>query len=199
MPLKQFERQGKAMAWETPQTFSGSWGYHRDEGTWKSTKQCLEMLIYAVSKGGNLLLNVGPTGRGEFDYRAMERLSGMGQWMRYHGRAIYSCSKAPEDFPPPRNCVLTCNAEVGRLYLHIQDWPATPGTMGLSTHLYWENVSPDRFQYAQLLNDASEVKFWRPDTDKLRRGGYSENTTILQLPVQPAADVPVPVVEIFLK
>ena len=64
------------MVWEGCQTFSGSWGYHRDEMTWKSVKQLLHMLVDGVSKGGNLLLNVGPTARGEFDYRAMERLEG---------------------------------------------------------------------------------------------------------------------------
>ncbi len=61
------EVNGKKVPWETCQTFSGSWGYYRDEYTWKSPAQLLELLIESVSKGGNLLLNVGPTARGVFD------------------------------------------------------------------------------------------------------------------------------------
>ncbi|MDP2991235.1 MAG: alpha-L-fucosidase, partial [Kiritimatiellota bacterium] len=53
---------GQRVVWEACQTFSGSWGYHRDETSWKSVEQLLQMLIDSVSKGGNLLLNVGPTG-----------------------------------------------------------------------------------------------------------------------------------------
>jgi alpha-L-fucosidase len=68
------EMNGKKVPWETCQAFSGSWGYYRDEMTWKDTKQLLVLLIETVSKGGNLLLNVGPTARGTFDYRAIEKL-----------------------------------------------------------------------------------------------------------------------------
>ena len=76
--------------WETCQTFSGSWGYYRDEKTWKTNTQLLTLLITSVSGGGNLLLNVGPTGRGEFDYRAQDRLRGMGEWMRGNSRSSFS-------------------------------------------------------------------------------------------------------------
>jgi alpha-L-fucosidase len=78
------EVNGKRVAWETCQTFSGSWGYYRDETSWKSTAQLLELLIESVSKGGNLLLNVGPTGRGVFDQRAQDRLKSMGAWMKFN-------------------------------------------------------------------------------------------------------------------
>ena len=54
----------------------------RDETSWKNPAQLLELLIESVSKGGNLLLNVGPTARGLFDYRAQERLKAMGEWMK---------------------------------------------------------------------------------------------------------------------
>jgi alpha-L-fucosidase len=57
----------------------------------------LTLLIETVSKGGNLLLNVGPTGRGTFDNRAMQRLEGMGEWMKYNGRSIYGCTQAPRN------------------------------------------------------------------------------------------------------
>jgi alpha-L-fucosidase len=65
------------------------------------------MLIETVSKGGNLLLNVGPTARGEFDERANQRLEGIGAWMKQHSRSIYGCTQAPDTFKVPQNCFLT--------------------------------------------------------------------------------------------
>jgi len=98
MPREWVRVNGRPVIWEACHTFSGSWGYHRDEASWKSVDQLVKMLIDAVSKGGNLLLNVGPTGRGEFDARAMERLKGIGEWMKRHGRSIYGCTQAPEQY-----------------------------------------------------------------------------------------------------
>ena len=95
------------MLWETCQTFSGSCGYNRDESTWKSVPQLVRMLIDTVSKGGNLLLNVGPTARGTFDDRALARLSGIGAWMKARSRSIYGCGPAPAGFQTPQDCRLT--------------------------------------------------------------------------------------------
>ena len=64
---------GEPVLWEACQTLNGSWGYDRDNLDWKSPETLVQMLIDAVSKGGNMLLNVGPTGRGEFDARALDR------------------------------------------------------------------------------------------------------------------------------
>ena len=63
-PQGWIEVDGMPVTWEACQTFSGSWGYHRDESSWKSAGQLIRMLSDTVSKGGNLLLNVGPTGPG---------------------------------------------------------------------------------------------------------------------------------------
>ena len=90
---------GERVLWEACQTFSGSWGYHREEESWKSVPQLVRMLVDTVAKGGNLLLNVGPTGRGEFDSRALDRLRGMGEWMRRHGRASTAARPRPSSRP----------------------------------------------------------------------------------------------------
>jgi alpha-L-fucosidase len=178
MPAEWPTVNGQRVPWETCQTFSGSWGYHRDEHSWKSIHQLIVMLIEVTSKGGNLLLNVGPTARGVFDYRANERLDGMGQWMDYHNRSIYGCTQAPDDFVAPRNCLLTYNPQTKRLYIHVLDWPINalrlPGFNG-------------KFKYAQLLSDGSEVRF-RSNNDDVT----------LDLPVQ-RPDVDVPVIELFLE
>lgn len=180
---------GTKVVWETCQTFSGSWGYHRDESSWKSVAQLLRMLIEVVSKGGNLLLNVGPTGRGEFDERALIRLQGMGEWMRRHGRAIYGCTAAPEHVQTPQDCRLTWNPDTNRLYLHIFAWPYK--------HLTLDGLA-GRVQYAQLLNDASEVFLREPTPHQFEMGGADAGAVTLELPVE-QPNVEIPVVELFLK
>ena len=188
MPREWVTMNGKKVPWETCQTFSGSWGYYRDEYTWKTPRQLVAMLIEVVSKGGNLLLNVGPTARGTFDDRAMDRLNAMGEWMKYHSRSIYGCTAAPEEFAVPQNCFLTYNPKLNRLYIHVMEWPFKA--------LYLDGYA-GKVKYAQLLNDASEIKF-------VEKVGYGpreekkEDTLILSLPVR-QPDVIVPVIEVFLK
>jgi len=180
---------GEPVPWETCQTFSGSWGYHRDEATWKSVEQLVQMLIDTVAKGGNLLLNVGPTARGEFDRRAMDRLAGIGRWMRQHGRSIYGCTQAPDEFQAPRDCRLTYNPEARRLYVHVLAWPVR--------ELHLDGFA-DKVEYAQLLNDGSEIKLGRRDAWHSSMEGTAQDTLTLYLPV-PKPDVAVPVIELFLK
>ena len=180
VPRQWVRVDGEPVIWEACHTFSGSWGYYRDEESWKSVDQLVKLLIECVSKGGNLLLNVGPTGRGEFDHRALDRLAGMGRWMKRHSRAIYGCTQAPEEFDCPPDCRCTYNPETGRLYLHVLSWPFR--------HL-WVPGMAGRVEYAQLLNDASEVGMKRDEErDDLR----------LELPVK-KPPVTVPVIELFLR
>ncbi|HWV66948.1 alpha-L-fucosidase [Chitinophaga sp.] len=172
-------RNGKRIHWETCQTFSGSWGYYRDETSWKDNKQLLVLLIESVSKGGNLLLNVGPTSRGTFDARAQERLKGMGEWMQVNGRSIYGCTEAPPQFKRPDNSLLTYNPTTRRLYVHLLDYPLQrfelPGMKG-------------KVRYAQLLNDGSEIKM----------RGTDKGDLALELPVR-KPDVEIPVIELVLQ
>lgn len=185
------DEDGNPAVWEACQTFSGSWGYHRDEATWKSVNQVLWMLIDGVSKGGNMLMNVGPTGRGEIDYRACDRLEGVGQWMRYNGRAIYGCGAAPEGLVAPADCRYTYNPETNRLYLHILAWPFK------AIHL---DGMAGKVNYAQFLHDASEVRF-RDASANVHAGlnqvsGDGELT--LNLPIV-KPNIEVPTIELWLK
>ena len=181
------EENGKMVPWETCQTFSGSWGYYRDEMTWKSDEQLIKLLIDTVSKGGNLLLNVGPTARGEFDNRAKNRLDGMGDWMSKNSRSIYGCTQAPESLVPPQDCRLTYNPDTKRIYVHIFSWPPTG-------ELYLDGFG-EKVQYAQLLHDGSEIKFgagepWQAAWEQEKGAVLS-----LKLPVL-RPDVLVPVIEL---
>ena len=189
MPRAWVTHDGAKVPWETCQTFSGSWGYHREENTWKSVRQLVVMLIETVSKGGNLLLNVGPTARGTFDERAVERLDGIGDWMEYHDRSIYGCTSAPDEFKKPESCLLTYNPQTKRMYVHVLEWPIG--------QLHLDGFA-GKVKYAQLLNDASEINFSTARGAWMDEQGSTEETLTLRLPVL-KPDVTVPVVELFLK
>ena len=182
------EENGVKIPWETCQTFSGSWGYYRDENTWKDNKQLLVLLIESVSKGGNLLLNVGPTARGTFDYRADKALSEIGEWMKFNNRSIYNCTQAPEDFEVPDHTLLTYNRETNRLYVHLLDYPLKNFLM---------RGYADKIKYAQFLHDASEIKVGKPYGHWVQQE-TGENDVNLLLPVI-KPNVEIPVIEIFLK
>ncbi|WP_163326329.1 alpha-L-fucosidase [Draconibacterium mangrovi] len=182
------EEDGVRVPWETCQTFSGSWGYYRDEHTWKDNKQLLVLLIESVSKGGNLLLNVGPTARGTFDERADKALVEMGEWMKYNSRSIYNCTQAPDEFEAPDNTLLTYNPETNRLYVHLLDYPLQNFLM---------RGYGDKVKYAQFLHDASEIKIGKPYGHWIEQK-HAENDINLLLPVN-KPNVEIPVIELFLK
>ncbi len=182
------EVNGKKVPWETCQTFSGSWGYYRDENTWKDTKQLLVLLIESVSKGGNLLLNVGPTARGLFDERAQSRLKSMGEWMSLNNRSIYGCTQAPEEFKAPDNSLLTYNPKTNRLYIHLLDYPLQ--NLNLSGFA-------GKVKYAQFLHDASEIKI-TARTEYGSKEGSTPTDLNLSLPVI-KPNVEIPVIELILK
>ena len=192
MPFSWPVHDGEKMVWEGCHTFSGSWGYHRDEASWKSDKQCIWMLVDSVSKGGNLLMNVGPTARGEFDERAKARLAAYGKWMKQHSRSIYGCTAAPDDLAAPQDTRLTYNPKTNRVYVHVLNWPFGG--------LYLPSCFKGRIEYAQLLNDASELPI-EPEKDDLTPHEMMENKQapmILKLPVQ-KPDAEIPVIELFMK
>ncbi|HEX9998410.1 MAG TPA: alpha-L-fucosidase [Abditibacterium sp.] len=197
VPREGVIKKGMRVVWESCQTFSGSWGYFRDEESWKSPQQLISILIESVSKGGNLLMNVGPIGRGDFDERANEALQVYARWMKRHRKAIYGCGPAPEEFVAPSGCTFTYNETTNRLYLHVLLWPFE--------QLHLENMA-GQIEYAQLLHDASEVRF--SETTVLANADAGEHaaltekqksgTVTLQLPVK-MPDVIVPVIELWLK
>lgn len=186
------DADGNLLVWEGCQTLSGAWGYFRDELTWKSVEELLVMLIQHVSRGGNMLLNVGPTSRGELDYRAQERLEGLATWMKYHGRSIHGCTVSPEWAKEPENCRYTYNPENNRLYIHCLVWPYSslrlPGMAG-------------KIKYVQLLLDCSEIKFHEDEDDvvlELHGRTALSSVMVVGRPVMMRPKTTVPVIEIVL-
>lgn len=186
------KKTGEYLTWETCQTFSGSWGYYRDEQTWKSPEMLVELLVKSVALGGNLLMNVGPCARGYFDQRAVNALDTYGNWMKYNARSIYGCTMAEPEFTAPAGTVLTQSEDGKRLYIHLLSYPFRMLSMkGLG----------GKIEYAQLLHDASEIQY-RIGTMTSGHleglAGEEPETVYFRLPVVRPAQV-VPVIEVFLK
>lgn len=180
---------GLDLTWETCQTFSGSWGYYRDETSWKTDRMLIKMLVETVAKGGNLIMNVGPTGRGDFDYRANSALDAYAAWMRVNARSIYGCTKAEPEFCAPNGVVLTQSMDEKRLYIHLVEFPFS--------NLVVKGLTAEKIEYAQLLSDASEI-FYADKTHHDAAGRPQGTQTELKIPGV-AFDMTIPVIEVFLK
>ena len=181
---------GELLVWEACQTFSGSWGYFRDEMTWKSPEMLIHMLIRTVSLGGNLLMNVGPTPRGYFDHRAEEALAAYAEWMKYNSRSIYGCTMAEPEFTAPNGCLFTQSADGKRLYVHLIEYPyqflELSGLAG-------------KVEYAQFLHDGSEVLFTEGKPQHFS-SDCTERSDLLVLNLPAVKPSPItPVIELYLK
>ncbi len=109
--------------WETCMTMNDHWGYNKNDHNWKSTEDLLQKLADIASKGGNFLLNVGPTAEGLFPQPGIDRLKAMGGWMKVNGESIYGTQASPFKKLVWGRCTQKTTAGGTRLYLHVFDWP----------------------------------------------------------------------------
>ena len=181
---------GELVVWEACQTLSGSWGYFRDEQTWKSPEMLIQMLINTVALGGNLLMNVGPTARGYLDYRAEAALKTYADWMKYNSRSIYGCTMAEPEFTAPAGTRLTQSVDSKRLYIHLTEYPFG--------YLYMHDLA-GKIEYAQFLHDGSEILFDEGKTEHFSEGQtVGDDYVIFRIPVV-KPKVLIPVIEVILK
>jgi alpha-L-fucosidase len=112
--------------WETCMTMNDTWGWKKSDTNWKSSTDLVRKLVDIASKGGNFLLNVGPTGEGEIPAASVERLAAMGAWMKVNARAVHGARANPFPEPPAWGRVTRSVNEDGseRLNLCVFDWPA---------------------------------------------------------------------------
>jgi alpha-L-fucosidase len=108
--------------WESCMTMNNHWGYNQHDQHWKSSTEMIRMLVDIVSKGGNYLLNVGPTSEGLIPAPSVERLREMGHWMKQNGESIYGATPGPWTKAPAWGRV---TQKPGKLYLHVFAWPKT--------------------------------------------------------------------------
>ncbi len=105
--------------WETPATINDTWGFKIDDHNWKTSQELIGKLVDIVSKGGNYLLNVGPTAEGLIPEPSAERLRAVGDWLHRHGEAIYGARPGPLQGLDG----LRSTQRAGRTYLHLLRWP----------------------------------------------------------------------------
>lgn len=108
----------RAGDWETPATLNDTWGFKSYDRNWKSVEDLTFKLVDIVSKGGNYLLNVGPTAEGVIPQPSVERLQAIGRWLRVNGESIYGCGPTP--FRTLPHC---CTTRPGRIYVHVFEYP----------------------------------------------------------------------------
>jgi len=120
-PENKIPTNSLATDWETCMTMNRTWGFRSYDHEWKSTGTLIRNLVDIASKGGNFLLNVGPTSEGLIPGPSVERLKEMGDWMKVNGKAIYGTAKSPLKTQPSWGRV---TQKGNTLYLHVFDWPA---------------------------------------------------------------------------
>lgn len=106
--------------WESCLTMNDHWGYHAEDHRWKTAQDLIRSLVDIASKGGNLLLNVGPKPDGLIPWESRDRLKAVGRWMRAYGVSIYGSSASPYVFSPVWG---RCTMKPGLLFAHVFDWP----------------------------------------------------------------------------
>ena len=112
---------------ETCETMNGAWGYRITDTQYKSVKELVHLLVRAAAKNANLLLNIGPMANGELPPQALDRLHGLGVWMRGHSISVDGTTSTA--IPPQAWGVTTQNS--GQIFLHVLDPDALPLRDGL--------------------------------------------------------------------
>jgi alpha-L-fucosidase len=122
--------------WETCMTINDTWAYNKNDAKYKSAKELIRDLVNVASKGGNFLLDVGPTSEGTIQPEFVERLQAMGKWMKTYGDSIYGTT-----YGPLQNLSFgKTTAKDKIVFLHVFDWPANsqmevPGLPGRITQI----------------------------------------------------------------
>lgn len=121
--------------WETVATLNDTWGFRSDDHAWKSPEEVLTLLLAAVGKGGNLLLNVGPDGDGRVPEPSQEVLREVGRWLGRHGDAVYGAEPSPFPYDLPSGPVTRTGEAVN---FFAKPGAGPPSVAGLPAVARWQ-------------------------------------------------------------
>ena len=182
---RELPASGAQQYFEVPQTLNHSWGYNKFDDRWKPPREVVHQLVDVVSKGGNYLLDVGPTGEGTMPRPAVDILEKVGAWMGLNGESIYGTSASPfEELPWGR-----CTVKGEKLYLHVFEWPedGVLSLVGLKNEV----------KKAYLLLDSSRALDFSRDEGKLsvqlpgKPVDEDDTVVVLEIAGKPEVDPPV--------
>jgi alpha-L-fucosidase len=144
-----------AGAWEVPATLNRTWGYRTDDHDWKSPGELVFKLADIVSRGGNYLLNVGPTAEGVIPQPSQDNLRTVGSWLKHNGEAVYGAGRSPfgEEFGEYSS--KTKGTDGKPLFLPRNEWRCTtkPGKL----HFIVFRTAPDGFVLPSFKNKIKTV------------------------------------------
>jgi alpha-L-fucosidase len=166
--------------WETPVTMNDTWGFKKDDNNWKSTTVLIRQLCQIASRGGNYLLNVGPTAEGLIPQPSVERMAQIGQWLKVNGEAINGASPSPFPYELTGGLITT---RPGKVYLHIFDWSRFAACCGPSQDIALGRLYglQSKVRRAYLLANNSTLKISQK---------YYKATDLDQLQIQLPAAAP---------
>lgn len=142
--------------WETPVTMNDTWGFKKDDVNWKPTSILIRQLVMVGSRGGNYLLNVGPTSEGLIPQPSVERLTQVGEWLKGNNEAVYGAGPSPIPYDLPWGIITT---KPGKVYLHVFDWPQKELTLfGLKSKVRAAYFLPNKkkLKLSQTSDKASD-------------------------------------------
>jgi len=127
---------GAGVDWESCMTMNRHWGYNKNDQNWKTTEMLVRNLIDCASKGGNYLLNVGPTSEGLIPQPSLERLAEVGAWMKVNGEAIYGTGPTPFDVPTGQFNATGKNKKGEPKFIPSWEWRATTKPEKIYIHVF---------------------------------------------------------------
>ena len=147
--------------WEVPATLNDTWGYKSDDSHWKEPKDLIQKLADIVSKGGNYLLNVGPSAEGIIPQESQKILREIGTWLQVNGESIYGTNFSPFIY---NDIVWRCTTKPHKLYFHILNWPQKElAITGLESKVTNAFFLADGHQ-VKFRRDGNRVAFELPDS-----------------------------------
>jgi alpha-L-fucosidase len=137
--------------WETPVTMNDTWGFKKDDTNWKPTSILIRQMVQVASRGGNYLLNIGPTAEGTIPKPSVDRLTEVGKWIKVNSQAVYGTGPSPFPYDLPWGIITT---KPGKIYLHVFEWPQKELVLyGLKS----------KVKNAYLLSGKTKLKFTQKD------------------------------------